>query len=43
MSDDEPREMTKDENVTGGDGGVWDGSVGAAAEGLASFEGEAAV
>lgn len=29
--------MTKDENVTGGAGGVWDGSVGAA-EDIVSFE-----
>src|SRR6476646_10428659 len=40
MSDDEPSEMTKDEKLTGGAGGVWDGSVGAAAEGFASVEGE---
>jgi len=43
MSDDEPNEMTKDENVTGGAGAVWDGSVCAATEGFASFEGEDAV
>lgn len=35
--------MTNDENVTGSDGGVWDGSVGAAAEGFASVEDEDAV
>ena len=32
--------MTKDENVTGGDGGVWGGSVDASAEGFVSFEDE---
>lgn len=37
MSDDEPSEMTNDENVTGGDGGVWGDSGDEAADGFGSF------